>query len=199
MAVLDVTLIRSRTSVRTAPRDAVRGAGTATLLVGGWLASVTVAPHVQLSASAHNVVLFGHLAALLCGFGAVLAIDWFGLLWATGRRPFTEVVRTATALHTLIWVGLAGLVATGALLQPDPTSVQSRVKLALVLVIGVNGLYAHLLQAELRSARLAAFAADQAPWAAAPRSLLTRAAATAVVSQLCWWTTIVIGFAHTRR
>jgi hypothetical protein len=199
MAVLDVPLLRPRAHVRAALPDAVRGAAAATLLVGGWLTAVIVARHVHLSTTAHNVALFGHLAALLCGFGAVLAIDWFGLLWATGRRPFTEVVRTATALHTLIWVGLAGLVATGALLQPDTTSAQSRVKLALVLVIGVNGLYAHLLQAELRSVRLAAFAADRAPWTAAPTSLLARAAATATVSQLCWWTTIVIGFAHTRR
>jgi hypothetical protein len=56
------------------------------------------------------------------------------------------------------------------------------------LVIAVNGLHAHVLQPRLR-----------ADWDAVPPDLLARAAATAVVSQLGWWTAVVIGYLNARQ
>lgn len=43
-------------------------------------------------AAAHGPVLLAHLAALTLGFGAVLAIDWHGLLWARQRVPLIELL-----------------------------------------------------------------------------------------------------------
>src|SRR5690349_17996963 len=88
-------------------------------VVLGWVASVLLAQHIATGPQTARVALFVHLASLVAGFGAVLVIDWTGLLWICGRRTFLDVTRTADALHLLIWLGLAGLTFSGILLQPD--------------------------------------------------------------------------------
>lgn len=150
-----------------------------------WAASVWVSGHVVPDPALREVALFVHLAALIAGFGAVLVIDWIGCLWAIGRRTFLDVTRTADAVHGVIWASLVALTASGALLAPDTGSVLTRIKLALVLVIALNGVHAHVLQP-----RLSAYEPGGRP----PAALLARSAATAGVSQACWWTAMVIGF-----
>ena len=49
-------------------------------MVLAWAAAVILAPRVETSATVHAVALFAHLGSLLVGFGAVLLVDWFGLL-----------------------------------------------------------------------------------------------------------------------
>ena len=151
---------------------------------GLWAGAVWVSEHVRPDPALHEVALFLHLAALVAGFGAVLVVDWIGVLWLLGRRTFADVTRTAGAVHVLIWASIAALTASGALLAPDMTSALTRVKLALVLVIALNGLHAHALQP-----RLAAYGS-----ARPPHALLARSAATALVSQACWWAAMAIGF-----
>jgi len=188
MTVLDVRLPQQRTRPHLALPAAVRGAVTATALVGGWAGAVALAPAVHPSAACREAALFAHLVALVVGLGSVLVIDWLGILWALGRRTFAEVTRTAAAVHGLIWAGFTVLVLSGTLLEPDTDSALTRLKLGLVLVIAVNGLHAHALQPRLRYAR-----EDVAP------DLLARAATTAVVSQLGWWTAVAIGFLNTQQ
>jgi len=159
-----------------------------TAVFGAWLGAVTLAQNVQPGAAWHDVALFAHLAALVVGLGAVMVIDWFGLLWVLGRRTFVDVTRTASAVHGLIWAGFTALVLSGILLEPNTSAPLTRLKLALVLVIGVNGLHAHALQPRLRYARN-----DVAP------DLLARATITAVVSQLGWWAAAGIGYLNTTR
>src|SRR4051812_10967608 len=84
-------------------------------LVLGWVVSVLVAEHLSPGPQAHSLALFVHLASLVAGFGAVMVIDWTGLLWMLGRRTFLDVTRTADALHLMIWLGLAGLTFSGIL------------------------------------------------------------------------------------
>jgi hypothetical protein len=189
MAVLDVPLPRPQTSAHSALPAAARGAATATALVGSWTVAVAVARSVHPSEAWQTAALFAHLAALVVGFGAVIVIDWLGILWVLGRRSLVEVTRTAAAVHVLIWAGLATLVISGTLLEPDTSAALTRFKLALVLVIAVNGLHAASLQPRLRTT----FGTDPPP------DLLARAATTALVSQLGWWTAVAIGFANTPR
>lgn len=168
-------------------RVRLRYVGMAAITVGAIMVTL-VAPLVHVRPGIHELALLGHLIALAVGFGAVLAVDWFGLLWMLRRRPLTAVLQVAHGLHTLIWIGLFGLVATGCLLSPHLSSPLTRIKLTAVLIVAVNGLFVDRLQN-----RLAAIG-DGKPTG----PLLMRAAVTALVSQLCWWTAIIVGFLNTQ-
>jgi hypothetical protein len=155
----------------------------------GLTACAWISAHLHVDATLHTAALFVHLASLVLGFGAVLAADYHALLWMTGRCSLSDALVGTHRLHVPIWAGLAGLVASGALLQPDLDSPVTRVKLALVLALTLNGLQAGLLTRRLagrtgrpRTARLVAWGA-----------------ATALVSQLCWWGAVVIGFCNSQR
>jgi hypothetical protein len=158
--------------------------GTGGLTCAVWAAAVWTSAHVHADHTLHKAALFVHLACLVLGFGAVLALDWWGLHWLLGRRTLADVVRLAEGLHLLIWVGLAGLTLSGMLLNPDLSSPLTRIKLGLVLLIALNGLQAHALQWRL-DANL-----ENPP----NRRLLVRSAASAGISQACWWGCMVIGF-----
>ncbi|MGI5404650.1 hypothetical protein ACQEVG_35365 [Streptomyces sp. CA-135486] len=154
----------------------------------GWAASTWVAVHLRADAALHTAALFVHLASLVLGFGAVLAVDYYGALWLGGRKTLREVLDFTAPLHTLVWAGLIGLIGSGALLHPDLGSPLTCVKLCLVLVIALNGVQAGALHR-----RLAAL--DCRP---VSRSLLLRGAATASLSQVAWWGALVIGFLNSR-
>jgi hypothetical protein len=188
MTAIDVPLLRQPTGGRSSLPAAVRGASAATALIGCWIVAIAAARGVHPSTTWRTLALFAHLAALVVGLGAVIVIDWLGILWALGRRSFVEVTQTAYTVNGLIWAGFTVLVASGTLLEPNTASALTRLKLGMVLVIAINGLHAHTLQPGLRAAR-----DDIAP------DLLARAAATAVVSQLGWWTAVAIGFVSTQR
>lgn len=161
--------------------------GAASILACGTLAACAwISLHLHADPALHAAALFVHLAALVLGFGAVLAADYHGLLWITGRCTMREVVAVTGRLHLPIWAGLAGLVASGVILHPDLTAPLTRVKLGLVLVLTLNGLQAGLLGRH---------AAKTTP--VAPR-ILAWGGATALISQACWWSAMVIGFSNTQ-
>lgn len=153
----------------------------------GLVACAWVSAHLQADAALHTVALFAHLAFLVLGFGAVLVADYYALLFLTRRCTLREAVHGAGRLHVPIWTGLAGLVASGVMLHPDLGSTLTRVKLGLVIVLTLNGLQAGLLNRRLAQ-----------PSAAPGSRLLLRGTATALVSQLCWWGAVVIGFSNSR-
>jgi hypothetical protein len=169
------------------PSPVLRGAGTAAAVVACWATATDVSGRLRVSVGWRDAALFVHLGALIVGLGAVVALDWLGLLWTARRRSLAEVTRTASALHPLICAAVLALLVSGAMLHPDMSSTLTRVKLALVLVVAVNGLYVTALQPRLRALRT-----DP------PFGLLAQAATAALVSQLCWWTTVAIGLANSR-
>lgn len=127
------------------------------------------------------------MASLVLGFGAVLAVDWVALLWVLRQRALPDILRTADNAHLPIWIGYAGLVATGMLLEPDLTGAATRVKLVLVLLIRWNGIVAMTLQTPLAAARTSR-----------SRALLISSGSSAAVSQACWWGAMVVGFLNGR-
>jgi hypothetical protein len=145
--------------------------------------------HLRVDATLHTAALFLHLASLVLGFGAVLAADYNALLYLTGRCTLQEALSSTARLHTPIWTGLAGLVASGVMLHPNLGSVPTRVKLGLVLVLTVNGLQAGLLNRRL----------TQQHTAPPARRLMVWGASTALVSQICWWGAMLIGFRNSQR
>ncbi|MGR2752267.1 hypothetical protein [Agromyces arachidis] len=132
-------------------------------------------------------VLFLHLASLVVGLGAVVMIEWHGLLWATGWSTAREVRQADRTLILPVWVGLGGLLATGALLQPDLGEPLTVVKLFAVLVLSLNGVALTRWTSDL--ARMPA----KAHFRALPRSARTAYIVSGVVSQLAWWTAVLIG------
>ncbi|MGR0218581.1 hypothetical protein [Agromyces sp. ZXT2-6] len=131
--------------------------------------------------------LFLHLASLVVGLGAVLMIEWHGLLWATGWSTAREVRQADRTLIVPVWLGLAGLFATGALLQPDLGQPLTVVKLGAVLVLALNGVALTRWTADL--ARMPA----KAHFGALPRAARVGYVVSGVVSQLAWWTAVLIG------
>ncbi|WP_051797828.1 hypothetical protein [Catenuloplanes japonicus] len=152
-----------------------------------WLAVVVVAPRVAPPPEIHAAALLAHLISLLIGFGAVLFVDWSGILFLAGRRSFTDVLRTAESAMTPTWIGFIGLLASGALLNPASTHLTT-IKLLAVLVVGLNGIYAGSL-----ATRLSRFTGHRPP-----TSLLVRAGLAVVISQLAWWTAFIIGYLNSQ-
>ncbi|MFF8265539.1 hypothetical protein [Streptomyces virginiae] len=146
------------------------------------------AGHVHADATLQTVARFFHVAALVVGLGAVLAVDWFAVLWLLGRRRLSDILNTACTLQAPIWAGLAGLTLTGLFLRPDMNSTLTVVKLGLVLAITVNGLYAHWLGQRLDGYR-------ELP---VPRRLLIQSGLAATVSQAGWWGASLIGFLNSQ-
>lgn len=147
-----------------------------------WLSTV-VAPPEWLRTPA----LFLHLASLVVGLGAVLMIEWHGLLWATGWSTAREVRQADRTLILPVWVGLGGLLTTGALLQPDLGEPLTVVKLTAVLVLALNGVALTRWTSDL--ARMPA----KAHFRSLPRPARVGYVASGIVSQLAWWTAVLIG------
>lgn len=133
--------------------------------------------------------LFVHLSSLIISFGAVLAVDWFALLWLLGRQSLVDLTKLSAAAHLPIWLGLLGLVLSGALLRPDLSQPLTWLKLTLVLLVTLNGLRAHAI-----GEQLARFQAGTVPY-----WLLRRAGGATAVSQLGWWGATVIGFLNVQQ
>ena len=129
-----------------------------------------------------------HVLSLVVSFGAVLAVDWDGLLWLTGPRDLAETTRLAAGTGPLIWLGLGGLIASGALLHPDLSSPLTVTKLLLVLAVAWNG----VAVTELRR-RLAQLPPHVKP-GDLPRRDWRLLMGLTVVSQVGWWGAVVIGF-----
>lgn len=129
-----------------------------------------------------SVAQFAHLACVVVGLGSVLAVDWFGLRWRLGRVSLESVVATAGALAVPIWLGLAGLLVSGMLLEPDLAAPLTLVKVAMVTATCLAGVLALAVGRRLAARR-------------SPSPRLVRAGlAVAVSSQVAWWSAAVIGF-----
>ncbi|WP_371502579.1 hypothetical protein OG871_36015 [Kitasatospora sp. NBC_00374] len=163
-------------------------AAAAVMACAGLTMCAWISAHVEVDPALHTAALFVHLASLTLGFGAVLGADYHGLLWMTRRCTLHETLATTSRLHVPIWAGLGGLVASGVMLEPDLASSITRIKLALVLVLTVNGLQAGLLNRRM---------AQHGPTPLTTR-LLVWGATTALVSQVCWWGAVVIGFRNSQ-
>jgi hypothetical protein len=149
-------------------------------LLGGLIAlSSTIQPPAGVRAAA----LFVHLASMAIGLGAVLAVDWYGLMWARGRLALPAMLIHAHHLSPPIWIGLAGLTCSGILLEPQISSPLTAVKLGCVVALGVIGVLALSTKRQMIR-RLPDV----------PPLLLVRGLVLSVASQACWWTALVIGF-----
>ena len=136
------------------------------------------------------MALFVHLMSMAVGFGAVVMIDVYGLLWLFGHRTLSELTDLAAAAHGVIAVGVGGLLASGIALRPD-----------LTLAPGP----AQALPRPDPDAQRGGRPADarngsggpcppETRGASIPWTVFQRGLAAALISQATWWGAITIGF-----
>ena len=179
------TIRRHRESERSTRRLVIVLCAVA---AGAWLLSVLLSAEVHVDSFAFNVAVVMHVLALVVAFGAIILVDWHGFLWLIGRRELGEIIRLDGAATPLIWGGLGGLLATGVFLSPHLYNPMTDVKLAAVLVLSLNGIM--LIPLMRRLARLPAGAA----FTDLTVGQRVHMVSCLVISQLCWWTAIIIGF-----
>ncbi|MDL9977759.1 hypothetical protein [Microbacterium candidum] len=137
------------------------------------------------------IALFVHLASVVVGLGAAVMVEYNGLLWMLGRRRIGAVNEAEHTLSFVVWMGIAGLLASGLFLHPDLGNPLTDLKLAAVLVLSMNGVAVTRLAHELQ--RLP----DDMPFRRTPRALRWWATESGIVSQLAWWTAVIIGMLNT--
>lgn len=160
-------------------------------LVAAWAVVLVASSLVVPSEATFRVALFVHLVALVVGFGSVLVLDVHGVLWLVRRRTLTDLVRLTDALTPLVWVGFFGLLVSGVFLEPNLAVPRTALKVVLVLVAGLNGLWAHQL-----SRRLATQQRTRGP-DQVDQGLLARVMASGGISQTAWWGATLIGLLNT--
>lgn len=168
---------------RRSPKLLSAGAACA----AAWLASVLVGGSVDPGVEIHRIALAAHILALVLSFGAILVLDWVGLLWLLGRRDVHDTRRLDSAAQPLIWGGLAVLLCSGAMLHPDPSSPATQVKLASILLLMLNGLVLGEAMKELQ------LLPSGTVFTAMAAGLRARLLAALCISQTCWWTCVLVG------
>ena len=174
----------------TATSAAPRRAADFALVAAAWALAVTGGAVFPLDdPQVARAALFIHLVSMAVGFGAVIMIDVYGLLWLFGSRTLSDVVALASAAHTVIAVGVGGLLASGIALRPDLDTPLARFKMVLVLVLMVNGAAAQRMLQRMKKELRPEVRGASIPWAGFQRVLTA-----AMISQSTWWGCIAIGF-----
>lgn len=165
--------------------------------VGYWcvliamLVSLSLGGALHPPAWVHYGALFVHLASVIVGLGAAVLLELYGLQWARGRTTLDDLRRTERSVTGLAWLGIAGLLASGAFLEPNLADPLTDIKMLAVLIVAMNGVAMTRLTGEL--ARLP----GTVSFSRLPRRFQTWCVWSASVSQAGWWTAVVIGMLNT--
>jgi hypothetical protein len=161
------------------------------LCTAGWTASLLVGHFVDCGPELHRIGLAVHIIALVLSFGTILVVDWLGLLWLLGKVQMHESGKLEAAAKPLIWGGLALLLASGSLIDPDLANPVTVVKLVCVLVLMLNG--PSIAPAMHQLLALPACTG----FGELGRRLRLRLLIALSISQACWWTAVLIGLINT--
>jgi len=189
---LDMTLdlAPSATSRRTTTHRVPGLALDYALRVGLWAVVVGAASVFPLDDPyVTRVALFVHVMSMAVGFGSVVMVDVYGLLWLFGQKTLAGVVELATVAHTVIAGAVGGLMASGIALRPDLGSPLARFKMILVLVLMLNGAAAQRMLHRMKQTLPPDTRGANIPWAGFQRVMTA-----AMISQSTWWGAIAIGF-----
>ncbi|HRH26943.1 MAG TPA: hypothetical protein PLZ99_02150 [Parcubacteria group bacterium] len=139
----------------------------------------------------YHVLLFIHFVSLITGFGAVIVIDTFGLLWILKKVKMSFVTQVANVTQRLIWLGYTGLVLTGIplILMKESISGLSTIKIFAVILVGLNGVYLHFIKKSMGEV------SDDTKVSSLTKFRITLAT---TISQVGWWTAIIIGFLNNK-
>ena len=158
--------------------------GLGVVISAVWAAAMWAATHLHADETLCVAARFVHVATLIIGFGSIITIDWLAILWLLGRRKLGDLLQAVHAVHVLVWLGLGGLVLSGLVLRPDLSSVLVQIKLGMVFLVTLNGLFAYSVGQRL----------GRCDDRRVPRRLLVQSGTTAAISQAGWWTATFLGF-----
>lgn len=139
----------------------------------------------------YHIFLFSHLIFLMIGFGAVIVIDTCGLLWLFKKIKLSFVGKVAKITQPLIWIGWTGMVLSGIPLLYIKGSISglTTLKIFFVILLGINGIYLHFIKKRLdkinNNEKI-------------PKLLEFRIGFATLVSQIGWWSSIIIGFLNNK-
>ena len=138
----------------------------------------------------HYIPLFIHILSLVIGFGGVIVVDTFGLLWLLKKIPLKTVTNTAEITQRLIWIGWFGLVISGSVLLYQQGTIRDLtwIKLFLVAMLGANGIFLHFIKKSME--RLGNIEVI-------PKVIMFRTSLASTISQAGWWGAMIIGFMNT--
>jgi hypothetical protein len=180
------TATTSATTTERVPRRAFDFAA----VVGAWAMAIVAASVFPLDdPQVARGALFIHLISMAVGFGSVVMVDVYGMMWLFGFKSLSDVVQLATAAHTVIGFGVGGLLASGIALRPDLGSPIARFKMVLVLVLMLNGVAAQRMLQRMKKTLPPETRGANIPWAG-----FQRVVAAAMISQSTWWGSIAIGY-----
>lgn len=139
----------------------------------------------------YHIFLFIHLISLVVGFGAVVVIDTCGFLWLIKKIKLSFVEKVARITQPLIWTGWSFLVLSGIplIIMKGTISGLTTIKIFLVLLLGLNGLYLHIIKKGLKGVTNN----DNIP-----KILKFRITFATTISQIGWWGAIIIGFLNNK-
>jgi hypothetical protein len=157
----------------------------------GMLTSLWLGTSLQPHPDAHLPLLFIHLASVIAGLGATVVLDAKAVLWVGGRADLADVTRMERSVTPLAWIGIAGLLTSGAFLSPDLGMPPTALKMTAVFLAAANGVAVGRLTDELR--RLP----EGIRFRRLPPRLKWWCAGSASLSQLSWWTAVVLGMVNT--
>lgn len=181
--------VSASTTTTTSP-PAPRRTMDYALVTGAWAVAVAAAVGFPLDdPQVARAALFIHLVSMAVGFGAVVLVDIYGVMWLCGYRTLSEVMTLATVAHSVIAVGVGGLLASGIALRPDFDSNLFRFKMGLVLMLMLNGVASQRLLQRMRRTLPLEVRGANILWGGFQRVLTV-----AMVSQSTWWGSIAIGF-----
>ncbi|MFF1831431.1 hypothetical protein [Paenarthrobacter sp. NPDC058040] len=163
---------------------------SAALCLVGWVDSILIGQFLDCGPGLHSIGLAIHILALVLAFGTILVVDWLGLLWLLGRVKIHDPGRLETAAKPLIWGGLALLLASGALIEPDLTNPATCIKLICVLALMLNGLSIGPAMHQLMSLP------ERTRFGELGRRLRLRLFIATGVSQACRWTAVMVGLVN---
>lgn len=135
------------------------------------------------------ILLFAHLSFLILAFGSVMVTDLYGLLWIWDRVRFNEIIDVSSVTEKFIWIGWTGMVAAGIpmIIMKGQIDNLMWIKIALVVLIGLNGVPLHLIQKKLQ---------DYKEAEVVPGVFIFRLMLSITISQIGWWGAVIIGFLH---
>ena len=131
--------------------------------------------------------LLFHLLAFGLGFGTMMLVDIVGALWVLGRVKASQLIWLTGVAQKVIWGSIIVLVISGSFLLPEVISVRTRIKLVAVVVLIANGFGLDVVRTRLISL-------GQDDFWKLPRKFQLRSILAISLSQLAWWTAVIIGF-----
>lgn len=134
-----------------------------------------------------RLALFVHLVGVILGFGTVMYVDIVGALWVLRQMSAKHLLWATGVGQKIIWSSVGLLIASGIFLLPASPTLRTKLKLLAVVILVINGFLLDQIRKQLAEY-------DETDFWKLPRSFQIKSVLAISLSQLMWWTAVIIGF-----